>query len=319
MEPARLARTWTRRLPGAAILALDRLSRDLAVGTVAVEPTAAAPEVAPSAPVAAMPASAMSALEAGLTRRSQRAGAALRGVRDGLGEGDVAAAATALARARVEASPLAGALDAWLDLFAAELAFAGGDLGLAAQLSCAAEASAHRAGDAAAFVAVWWIRGMRALRRGEGGDGELIARWMDGWLDELAPRQRHRLRCFTAAFVLDDERPEAAIAIAAETIGTIPGTIEAALCGSIIAQAFLALGRTTDAARVATSSIERSPEVPPRVRARQYYDAALALEAAGLDDEAARCAELALRLDPRVAADASAAELTGHGLEVLLL
>jgi hypothetical protein len=76
-----------------------------------------------------------------------------------------------------------------------------------------------------AALAEQW-KTVRALRRGDGGDGEVVARWMDGWLDELAPRQRHRLRCFTAAFALDDERPE--IRLEALSAGAVDAPLRAA-------------------------------------------------------------------------------------------
>ncbi len=312
MEPARLARLWTRRLPGAATLAIDRAALELAAESPALEPA--------TEPDPASPEPRLGTLERGLRRRGGLVRTELRSLRAALGRADVAAAATHLATARATAAPLADpVVEAWIELFAAEIAYTQGATDLAARLSCAAEAAARRADDAPTFLAVWWVRAVRALRRGDGGDGAAIAGWMDAWLATVAPRHRCRLRCFEAAFALDDDRPADAIAAASEIVSLAPGSTEAALCGTVITQAFLALDRATDAARVATACLDRCAGAPAGVRAQLYLDAAIALAATGLDDAAARCAEVAHRLDPRVGTDATAIELAGLGIEVLLL
>lgn len=301
----RLVRSWQSRLPGAAMLALERACSDLPIAPIAPAPSPAS--------------DAEGALERGLRRRGERARAALRDVRGALADGRLDVARHALDAARDVATPLGPAVRAWIALFDSELACAGGDVAIAALHSCAAEESARAAGDATAFLAIWWARAVRALRRGDGGRGELMARWMDAWLGQVSPRARARLHCFAAAFALDDDRADDAIDIAAAIVGSAPGTVEAALCGSIVTQAFITLDRVNDAARVATSSIERCPDLPPRIAARLYLDAAAALDAAGATELAARCAALADRLDANVATATSATAGAGASLEARLL
>ncbi|MBZ0238773.1 MAG: hypothetical protein K8M05_41065 [Deltaproteobacteria bacterium] len=102
-------------------------------------------------------------------------------------------------------------------------------------------------------------------------------------------------------------------------VGAVPGTAEAALAGSIVTRAFLALDRPTDAARIATSSIERCPGLPARIAALLYLDAATALDAAGAADHAVRCSELAHRLDPDVFRAATPSDLARAGIELRIL
>jgi len=293
------------------MLALERACRDLpssATETATDSATEPGPEIATDP------------LARGLFRRDARARAALRDVRAALASGDLVAAWSRLAAARDIASPLGDPrLDAWLELFESELAFAAGDVSTAARRSSTAEQAARRAGEPATFLSIYWIRAVRALRRGNGGDGELVSGWMESWLTSVAPRAGLRLRCFGAAFALDDDRPERAIDRAADVVAAVPGTSEAALCGAIVSQAFLALDRVTDAARIATSSIVRCPALPPSIAARLYLDASIALELAGAAAEAARCSDLALRLDPDVAAPPTPADMTSIGLEARLL
>ncbi|HUQ03662.1 MAG TPA: hypothetical protein VM261_14290 [Kofleriaceae bacterium] len=315
MDPARLARSWQGRLPGAAMLALERAARGLPGPAQVAAAQVAAAQVADT-----IADSSSDPLIRGLGRRRARARAVIHDVRAALAAADLAAAANGLAAARDIAAPLADPwVEAWIELFESELAASHGELGAAARHSSSAEKSARRAGDAATFLSVYWCRAVRALRRGNGGDGELVARWMDTWLAAVSPHANLRLRCFAAAFALDDERPSRAIDVAAAVVGAAPGTLEAALCGSIVSQAFLALDRVSDAARIATSSIVRGPELPPLVAARLYHDAAIALDQAGAVAEAQRCAELAVRLDPQVAAPPSAADFAVVGLEAHLL
>jgi hypothetical protein len=310
VDPARLARTWHRRLPGAAMLALERAATDLpALG--AHDPGAAGADDGgePADP-----------LERGLRRRGEAARAALREVKRALGEADAGGAARGLTTARAIAAPLGDQrLLAWIALFESELALATGDVVDAVERSCLAEDVALRAQDAPTYLAVWWIRAVRALRRGDGGVGELMTQWMERWLAQVSPRARLRLQCFAAAFALDDERPGRAIDVAASVVSDGPGTAEAALAGSLVTQAFLALNRPTDAARVATSSIDRCAGLPPRIAGRLYLDAATALDAAGATEHAARASQLAFQLDPDVASAATAADFARTGIEIRVL
>ncbi len=300
-------------MPGLAVLALDRAAPDLA-SLPRDDDAADDDEVAPAA---AEPAAA---LARGLARRRDRAAGALRRTRDALLGGDLAAAAEHLVAARALTAPtLDATLDAWCELVAAELAVARGEPALAAHRWCLAEAAARAGGDPATFLAIWWVHALRALRRGLGGDGALVASWMERWLGEVAPRSRELLRCYAAAFALDDERPGAAIALGAPLVAAAPGSLTAALASGVISQAFLSRRRAGDAARVAVSALDRCPETAPRVRARLLHDAATALAAAGVEAEATRCLEAARALDPRVDADATPAELAGFGVELLLL
>ncbi|MBE7451169.1 MAG: hypothetical protein HS111_20415 [Kofleriaceae bacterium] len=301
-------------MPGLAVLALDRAAPDLAsLPATTTPPTTtrhrarrrrgppppspAASPVAGTAPPARSPHDATPC-----------------------SAGTLAAAAEHLVAARALTAPtLDATLDAWCELVAAELAVARGEPALAAHRWCLAEAAARAGGDPATFLAIWWVHALRALRRGLGGDGALVASWMERWLGEVAPRSRELLRCYAAAFALDDERPGAAIALGAPLVAAAPGSLTAALASGVISQAFLSRRRAGDAARVAVSALDRCPETAPRVRARLLHDAATALAAAGVEAEATRCLEAARALDPRVDADATPAELAGFGVELLLL
>lgn len=305
------------------MLALERAAVDLPPSEPAEPATTSEPASTDAATVAAHRDDEdrrRRTLERGIERRRERTRVALRDVKRALADGDLVAAGGALAAARDLAAPLADpGLLAWVTLFESELAAAAGDVAAAARRSCAAEQLARRAQDPSTYLAVWWLRAARALRRGDGGAGELMARWMDPWLADASPRARARLRCFAAAFALDDDRADRAIELAAAVVGSAPGTAEAALAGAIVAQAFLALDRPTDAARIATSSIERCPGVPARIAARLYLDAAAALDAAGAAELAARADALAHRLDPDITRAISPADLARAGLELRVL
>jgi hypothetical protein len=330
VDPGRLARSWHPRLPGAAVLALERASRGIGDGTTPATAEAATepatepktePKTEPAVEVEVEAAAgAGRALERGLRARRDRARAALRDVKRLLASAEIATARDAMAAARDLAAPLADpTLRAWIAIFESEMAAAARDLWSAAAFSCAAEDLAQRASDEATYLAVWWLRAVRALRRGDGGVGELTSRWMRTWLVRVAPRALTRLDCVAAAFALDDHRADAAIEIAAAVVAAVPGTHEAGLAGSIVAQAFLVLDRPTDAARIATSSIERCPGLPPALAARLYHDAATALEATGVTDVAARSSALARALDPEVDRATTPADFAAAGIELRLL
>lgn len=292
------------------MLALDRASRGLAE-TASEAPADTEPDTEPDT---------TTMLARGLARRGARARAALRDVKRALAEVDAPRAGESLAAAREIAAPLGDrVLRAWIEIFESELAFVAGDARDTIERSCAAEDLARASGDEATYLAVWWLRAVRALRRGDGGAGELMTRWMDGWLGRVSPRARMRLHVAAAAFALDDERADHAIDVAAAVVGSAPGTVEAALAGSVIAQALLGADRPTDAARIATSSIDRCPGLPPALAARLYLDAATALEATGATEHAVRCHTAALRLDPDVARPTTSADLTAVGFEARLL
>jgi hypothetical protein len=227
------------------------------------------------------------------------------------------------ARRVVQARELAAALadptlDAWIDLFASVVALADGAPELGATLSGRAEDNARRVEDPAAYLAVWWTRAVRALRRGNGSDGVVMARWMGPWLTQVSPLLAGWLRCFEGAYHLDDGRRDAAIAACAPILSEAPATSAGWAAGRLVTSAFLALGRADDAARIAVATLDHAATAPPAVRAQCYAATALAFEAAQLDDAAARCADVARALDPSARADPSAAELDGAAVELLL-
>ena len=311
MMPARLSRAWAWHLPGAGILAVERMATAAATAPAAEDGAAT-----PGEPVDP----ALAALVTGVRQRRDAVRSALIAARAALQRGDRPTAARHVVQARELAAALADpTLDAWTDLFASVVALADGAAELGAMLSCRAEDNARRAADPATYLAVWWTRAARALRRGNGGDGVVMARWMRPWLTQVSPLLAGWLGCFEGAYHLDDGRRDAAIAACAPILADAPTTSAGWAAGRLVTCAFLALGRADDAARVAVATLDHAAAAPAAVRAQCYAACALAFEAAQLDDAAARSADVARALDPSARADPSAAELDGAAVELLLL
>lgn len=321
IEPGRLVRAWTWHLPGAAMLTVDRFAA--AVGTagrIAEGGDGEARARADGAEGRGEERADLVALVDGVRQRGREVRRRLDGARDALIGGDRVAAAREVVAAREIGEALVDpVIEAWTDMFASMIAVADGAAELGAVLSVRAEGGAARAGDAASFLAVWWTRAVRALRRGHAADGIAIARWMRSWLESVAPALAGWLRCFEAAHHLDDNRPEVAIATCAPLLAEAPTTAAGWAAGRLLTRGFLALGRAEDAARIAVATLDHASNGPDAVRALCYAGAASAFESAELGDAARRCAVIAAALDARVEADPSRAEVDGAGVELILL
>ncbi len=256
----------------------------------------------------------------GVRRRSGAVRTVLLSARESLLTGERDRAAEEVVEARRVATPLADpGLEAWIDLVASMVALADGAMDLAAGLSIRAERAAVRAGDEAAYLAVWWSRASQALRRGNAADGITMMQWMRGWLERTAPTLAGWGRCFEGAERLDEGEAGAAISCCAPLLADAPKTAAGWAAGNLVTGAFLALDRPEDAARIAVATLDHAGDAPAAVRARCYLAASRAFAATELSGPAGRCHELALALDAEVAADPSPLELDGAGLELRLL
>lgn len=324
IEPGRLVRAWTWHLPGAAMLTVDRFAAACGTsGRIAaggVEGRTDGGGEGRGGEDRAGEGAELVVLTEGVRQRGREVRRRLEVARGALVAGDRVGAAKEIVAAReIGAALVDPVIDAWTDMFASMIAVADGATELGAVISVRAEGGAVRGADAASFLAVWWTRAVRALRRGHAADGIAIARWMRSWIEGAAPALAGWLRCFEAAHHLDDNETELAIATCAPVLAEAPATAAGWAAGRLVTRAFLTLARAEDAARIAVATLDHASGAPDAVRAQCYAGAAAAFEAAELGDAARRCAEIALGLDPRVEADPSRAEVDGAGVELILL
>lgn len=145
--------------------------------------------------------------------------------------------------------------------------------------SVAAERAFQAARDRDGFLAVWSARTLRALGHGDRDAGLTMLRWMLPWLDEVGPTTlRLWLRIYAGDRLTRDHLPEDGLGWLVEALELAPAGSGAHLAAAAIAmQAFEALGRPVDAARIGVVAVDAPHLAPPTVRAWLYRLLAVAL------------------------------------------